>query len=82
MAMNAQNEQAFWMELFAVKIRYEERKNAAQQSDLELLEKKQGRAADYREPRKHIVELFRPEGSEQTSAERGIDEFKTPRHME
>jgi hypothetical protein len=51
--MNAKDEQAFWMELFAVKIRYEERRNAALQANLELLEDGQGSGADRREPHKH-----------------------------
>jgi hypothetical protein len=36
--MNELNEQAFWLELFAVRIRHEERRSAALQANLELLE--------------------------------------------
>jgi hypothetical protein len=34
--MNELNEQAFWLELFAVRIRHEERRRAALQANLEL----------------------------------------------
>jgi hypothetical protein len=36
--MNELNEQLFWMERFAVTIRCEDRRNAALQANLELLE--------------------------------------------
>jgi hypothetical protein len=41
--MNEQDEQDFWMELFAVTIRYQERRDAALQADLELLKREQKR---------------------------------------
>jgi hypothetical protein len=40
--MNELNEQAFWLELFAVRIRHEERRSAALQANLELLENGHG----------------------------------------
>jgi len=51
--MNELNEQVFWTELFAVTIRYEERRNAALQVNLELLEDGHGGATNHREPRKY-----------------------------
>ena len=44
--MNELNEQAFWLELFAVRIRHEERRSAALQANLELLENGHGSGAE------------------------------------
>jgi hypothetical protein len=41
LSMNGQKEQDFWMELFSVKIRYEERRDAALKADLELFKGEQ-----------------------------------------
>jgi len=56
--MNEQDEQDFWMELFAVTVRYEERRDAALQADLGACKDEQESSADIADLTKTNHKIF------------------------